>query len=170
MTKPRFSPMRKQCLPSECGVGNLAVDVDSNLGEQLPEPLMATSYYTMERREECRRADSLWAMYACSTSARTSLVRSVADCWLGWGPRSSKLNGRALGMCRGAPVPASVWHLILSKAPCFCTSIPARRVLPWTSIVRPAPLSYASWPRSAISWSRVFRPDTWIDWDWATPR
>src|SRR6266850_3570440 len=73
MTKPRFSPMRKQCLPSECRVDNLAVDVDSNLGEQLPEPLMATSYYTMERLEECRRADSLSAMYACSTSARTSL-------------------------------------------------------------------------------------------------
>jgi hypothetical protein len=59
MTKPILSPMRKQCLPSECGVGNLALDVDSNLGEQLPEPLMATSYYTMERLVECRRTDSL---------------------------------------------------------------------------------------------------------------
>ena len=47
--------------------------------------------------------------------------------------------------------PALVRLLILSRVRCFSTSIPARKVLPWTLIAEQAPPSSAGWLRSVIS-------------------
>ena len=49
MTKPAFSLMRKQCLPSPGGVGNLAPSGDSFLDLRLTDQFVAMYDDAMER-------------------------------------------------------------------------------------------------------------------------